>query len=260
MAFPLLEIATPRGTAGPRSMYCEFAPPAGMRGMIVCTWQGQAGWARQLRLLPDGCVDLVWDGDAVTIVGARPGPARFTLTETACNVGLRLRAGAAGGILGWPAHELPSHGIGLGSLWPAQAALVEAELRSCTSLSSRREALADMITRRVEGGNEPDRHILAAVTYLAAGAALDSLPSTVGLSARELRRRFRTNLGFGAKAFQRVVRFRDLVLHLRGAAGNQLAFAELAAEFGYSDQAHLSRDCRKLSGSTPAALAALCAT
>ena len=73
-----------------------------------------------------------------------------------------------------------------------------------------------------------------------------------GLSERQLRRRFVDAVGYGPKTLARVLRFqRFLAL---AAHGRDLGASALDA--GYADQAHLTRECRRLSGRTPAELVA----
>ncbi len=67
------------------------------------------------------------------------------------------------------------------------------------------------------------------------------------VSERRLRRRFVQAVGYGPATYLRVSRFQRAVAlapHVRG-------LAALAAAAGYADQAHLSRDCRALTGLTP---------
>ena len=100
--------------------------------------------------------------------------------------------------------------------------------------------------------------MLAAARALQAGASVPATAREASVSPRELRRRFHTHLGYGPKAFARVVRFRRFVSQLRTTTTAQLSLARLAAELGYADQAHLSLECRLLSGSTPSDLAVRC--
>jgi AraC-like DNA-binding protein len=131
-------------------------------------------------------------------------------------------------------------------------------LRRCTSASAQRETLECAIARRLDCGHHPDRTVLAAVPALEAGAGIAAAACDAGVSPRELRRRFHYHLGYGPKAFGRVVRFQGFVSHLCAQTGSWCSLAELAAEFGYADQAHLTRECRALSASTPGELAACC--
>ncbi|HKO90058.1 MAG TPA: helix-turn-helix domain-containing protein, partial [Polyangiaceae bacterium] len=64
---------------------------------------------------------------------------------------------------------------------------------------------------------------------------------------RELQRAARRWLGMTSKAFLRIVRVRAA----REAIRKGLPFAVVAAELGYADQAHLTREVRDLLGVTP---------
>jgi AraC-like DNA-binding protein len=66
----------------------------------------------------------------------------------------------------------------------------------------------------------------------------------------QLRRRFLAEVGMGPKALQRTLRFQGY-LALAQAATHASRVADLAAEAGYADHAHQSRECLRLTGLTP---------
>ncbi|MFV0258052.1 MAG: helix-turn-helix domain-containing protein [Acidimicrobiales bacterium] len=72
------------------------------------------------------------------------------------------------------------------------------------------------------------------------------LASEVGMGRRQLTERFRREYGITVKQAFRLTRFE----HARRVAARR-GLAAAAAEAGYSDQAHLSRDWRQLGGRTP---------
>jgi AraC-like DNA-binding protein len=76
--------------------------------------------------------------------------------------------------------------------------------------------------------------------------------SAAGVSERQLERLFDERVGYGPKVFARVVRLERSVRALRGSIAS---WARLAADCGYSDQAHLVREFRALAGVTPAVFA-----
>jgi transcriptional regulator GlxA family with amidase domain len=89
----------------------------------------------------------------------------------------------------------------------------------------------------------------AATALLAAGTAgVADVADRVYVSERQLERRFADRIGYGPKTFQRVARFQRAVGELRR-DGAELARA--AASAGYADQAHLTRESRRLSGLSP---------
>jgi AraC-like DNA-binding protein len=74
------------------------------------------------------------------------------------------------------------------------------------------------------------------------------LMRTLSMSERTLRRRFEQSFGYGPKTLDRILRYQRF---LRLARGSRQPTAIQAAEAGYADQAHLVRECRRMTGSTP---------
>jgi AraC-like DNA-binding protein len=72
----------------------------------------------------------------------------------------------------------------------------------------------------------------------------------VGVSERTLRRGFLEWIGGAPKPFLRALRVREAARRAQGPH----TLAEIAAELGFADQAHLSREMRELWGTTPARL------
>jgi len=92
---------------------------------------------------------------------------------------------------------------------------------------------------------------------LRAGGALrvSALAAGTGWSGRHLTSRFRAEIGLTPKAAARVIRFdraRKLLVHkLADGAERAYFLADLAADCGYFDQAHLAREFRALAGCPP---------
>jgi AraC-like DNA-binding protein len=73
---------------------------------------------------------------------------------------------------------------------------------------------------------------------------------TLGVGGRRLQQLFHEQVGLSAKAVSRLARLQWVLRALRRAAPPR-SWAELAAEGGYSDQAHLANEFRALSGLSP---------
>jgi AraC-like DNA-binding protein len=127
-------------------------------------------------------------------------------------------------------------------------------------------ALVQAVRLRLRAAERVDPLARAAALGLAApGARVAAVGDALGISERQLRRRFADAVGYGPKTLARVLRFqRFLALAARDEpAGSGLAarggtgdLAGLAFAAGYADQAHLTRECRQLSGHTPGELLA----
>jgi AraC-like DNA-binding protein len=235
-------------------VYREFAPPPEIASAVRCGWQGRAGWARSLRVLPDGCADLVWNGHELAIVTTAGAPLRLWLPDSAGTAGLRLRCGAAGSLLGQAMSELPAGVTPLSALWGGSALRAEEKLAGCGTSEAAGSVLASVVADRLRQGFEPDRVVLAAVRGLRSGSGAGGVAARLGISERGLRRHLGHEVGFGPKQVQRVLRFQRFVRRAVALSAGRMSLAGVAAELGYADQSHLGRECLRLSGSSPGAL------
>jgi AraC-like DNA-binding protein len=241
---------------GPRwSVYREFPPVPEVAAAVACTWHGRAGWARTLRILPDGCVDLVWDGRGLTVVATAGEPLRWWLPATARTTGARLRCGGAGTVLGQRMSELPPGATPLAQLWGEPARRAEELLASDPSPTAQRRVLESLVAGRLRAGFEPSRLALEAVRELgSSGARIAHLADRVGTSERSLRRWLRDEVGYGPKQMHRIIRFHRFLRRVPRLALGRTSLADVAAELGYADQSHLGRECRRFAGSAPGAV------
>jgi AraC-like DNA-binding protein len=202
-------------------------------------------------VLPDACADLIWQrGAGAFIAGPDTGPAPAALPPGTVLVGVRLRPGAGGPALGFPLTELRDQRVDLTDVLPELAKQLPGDL-------SPGEALGRLtaMTARMASRGPPDRLVSQAARRLAApGGRTGELAWDLGVSERQLRRRCLDAVGYGPKTLQRVLRFRRFVTRLDAAAGRP-DLAAIAADAGYADQAHLTRESVRLAGLPPAALA-----
>ena len=84
--------------------YREFPPPPQLRELVECAWVVD-GPPEPVRVLPDGCMDLIRMFGRVVVAG--PDTAAFVDARgREPFVGLRFRPGALPRLLGVPAAEL----------------------------------------------------------------------------------------------------------------------------------------------------------
>ncbi|MNY46150.1 HTH-type transcriptional activator Btr [compost metagenome] len=75
------------------------------------------------------------------------------------------------------------------------------------------------------------------------------LSTEIGLSQRQLSRRFQENIGLSPKAYLRVSRFVQSLQHLKKYP--LISLTEVAYQSGYYDQAHFIRDYKVYTGHSP---------
>ena len=248
------------GAELPASTYREWPPPAALASHVLCVWSqtiGEGVVLRHHRVLPDGCADIVWIGTAPAVVaGPATGAVVVPLRPRTTVVGVRLRPGAAGALLGLPASELIDRDTPLRDLWGAGADALAERIGEPPAIAAKLAALEAALAGRLATTPPPDRTIAAAVRWLArhpAGRVTD-LARFLDLGERRLHRRFAAAVGYGPKTFQRVLRLqRVLALAGRGPRP-EMPLATLAAAAGFADQAHMSRELQALTGRSPGTL------
>jgi AraC-like DNA-binding protein len=218
-----------------------------------CTWEQRTPVAREQRIVPDACVDLIWSGERLTIAGPDTRARIVALGPNTRIVAVRLRPGVAGAVLRLPASELkdvaPDAGDVLGRDWGE--ALLDALLRTADAREVYAGAGNDphaimlgAIERRA--GSGPDPLVRAAVAALdRPHARVAAVAAEIGVSARQLQRRVTDAVGYGPKMLARVLRFRRLQ------ALPAAPLVELALDAGYADQAHMTAEVTYLAGISP---------
>lgn len=223
--------------------YREYRPPVGLEFVVACMWELEPAEDRVQRVVPDGCVDLIWLAEReLVIAGADTGPRSVALPAAIRSSGIRLRPGAAGAVLGMPASELRDREVDAALVWGDQAARLREAVADATAVR-RLRLLADAVARR---GAEPDVLVLAAARRLAApGARVACVAAELGFSERQLHRRVLGAVGYGPKMLARVARLRRLV------ALKDDSLPSRALDAGYASQAHMNAEVRRLTGLTP---------
>ncbi len=240
-------------------MYRELPPPPRLARHIACLWVQTVGpRARVHRVVPDACADVLSiAGGAPFVVGPASGAALVRLPAGAVVVGARFRPGRAPAALGAPADALLDRDVALEDLWgrPVAARLHEALLAEA-SVEGKIAALAEVVAARLAAPAAIDPLVAAGVAWLARrpGRPVDDLARAVGLGGRQLLRRFQAAVGYGPKRLQRVLRLQRLLVLARPPGKRSLA--SLAADAGYVDQAHMTREVVALAGLPPRPLLA----
>jgi AraC-like DNA-binding protein len=202
---------------------------------VVAWWSVTGVGEREKRILPDGCLDIIWQDGRVFVAGpdttaqlgcAAPGSRMFAL---------RFGAGTGPGVLGLPASELVDRQVPLDALWPAAAV---------RPLSEAADPLAALVAAARRRWSEPDPVSLALASAARRGQPVSAVASRCGLSPRQLQRRSNAAYGYGPKVLERIFRMQRAV----GLARRGSSFASVSAAAGYADQAHLAREVRAMAG------------
>ena len=233
----------------------ERLPALFLRESFASVWMHrmpEAG-APPIVITPDATIDLQWiDGD-FRIAGPDKDPQTENLPAGSTVIGFRFHVAAAARWLNLPASEILGLRLPLSDIWGRRARLLSDRVRRWDDLAELLESLEAAIAHHDSPRQPVDPHMRAAHGLIERGSPpgvslVPWLGRALATSERTLRRRFDESFGYGPKTLDRLLRFQRF---RRLSARSGASVAVLAAEAGYADQAHLVRESRRLTGSTP---------
>ena len=209
----------------------------------------------RVRVIPDGLVDLVFDLDTAEahVAGVARDPFEATHVRVTHLLGVALRPGAAAPLLGVPVGALDTGWQPLAALVGEVATALAARLRDLPGIEPRLALLESFLLARLGGVDPRVTRALDAIAASDGDIGVARLGRHSGASPRNLHRLFHEWVGVAHKRFARIVRAQAALRRLRQRPPPDLA--SLAIELGFSDQAHLSRELRALTGLPPTQLA-----
>lgn len=244
--------------------YLERPPAPRLAGLVATTWVQRIPPGSPVypqRHLPTGGVELHCRvGFEPRVAGALTGPRLELLPPGSTVVGLRFRPGAAAAVLGRPVADLTDLVVDAVDLWGTAAAAAGERVAAATTDEAAVGALQDLVAAAVgrTGATAPEPLLAEAARRLQPwhGAEVRAVGTELYVSERGFRRHCLAGVGVGPKALQRILRFQAFLARSQAelAAGREPAgdgLARLAVDTGYADQAHLTRECVRLTGETP---------
>ena len=228
--------------------YREIAPPAALRRHVECAWSlTTGGGIAGHRVPPDGCLDIVYSREeGLRAVGTMTVEQRFDYGADATIVGVRFRPGMAGQFLGAAPEELTDATVPLEDIWGRAGRALAGQLEDARDAAS----LILGQLRQPVGPPGPVQRAIEAIAAAHGNVDLENIARQANLSPRQFRRRCLEESGLTPKHLCRVLRFR----YACSRAARQTDWADIAADAGYFDQAHLIRDFREFTRQTPVAV------
>ncbi|MDO7845731.1 helix-turn-helix domain-containing protein [Hymenobacter sp. M29] len=248
----------------------EFAPPAALQDTIKCFWYDRINLGAapsSFEVQPDGYAEIIFYFGSPCSIATKQGwqalpspfmvgllnqPVHFCAQNQLEIIAIRCFPWTVFELLG-----LPAGNDGVRTVEHPIAQL-HAKLAKRMQAGKLDEALAEVEQYFLNNQQETTNNQLLSKAGGAMRAAGGTLPvSQVAAAAhatvRTLERRFKQASGYTVKDVSGLMRFEQVRNHLWQHPAASLA--GLAHELGYTDQAHLSREFKRYSGTTPAAFA-----
>lgn len=250
--------------AAPRSnplQFRRFYPGPRVSAFVRNFWalriHTDARVPKPLRIVPDGCIDIVFGRAGPTddykgrVAGMMTRPIIEELSGHVDFLGVRFAPGGFGHFFTVPPGELTDQVVPLESLSTSLATAMR--LSDADSIREQLALLEADLVQRLRPGRDDSAlaRILATIRANKGDVAITQLARAAGWSPRHLRRAFRDSVGVGPKVFCRIVRFKHALRALRGS--RRPDFLRICLDAGYYDQAHFIHDFRSFYGSTPSA-------
>jgi AraC-like DNA-binding protein len=243
------------------------APPPALADSVKAIWCAH-GTRQEFEspepIVPDGCVELIFNlGEPFInaetgerqphdlLAGQMTRPVVALPTGDVDLIGVRFQTGRAGAALRIPMWELQDQLIA-GSDVMRGLDRVADRLRGA-SHGERLQRLSDQLAAQLgatdEGAMANVDYALTMIDASRGTVTMGHIAKRIGISRRHLERQFRDRVGLGAKHVARITRIHAALNLLQQRP--PMSGAEIAAACGYSDQAHLIRECQALTGQTP---------
>ena len=253
--------------------YQEFHPEAPLNSFIECFWTLRdlaPAESQPERILPDGCAEIILNfGDRFLqhgpnrrvlqpryfFVGQITGPMLISPTGTVNLIGIRFHPGGTKALLRLDLDQTTNEVVDLGDSREWFPSEWLDRLVNLRSIEDRLSLLESLLCLRLQGvpSDMTTLRLARKIVKHHGVISIDELSRAAGISGRQLERRFRREVGLGPKMLGRILRFQHV---FRAVEHDDPAWATLAVECGYYDQAHLIRDFRQFADQTPAALIA----
>jgi len=225
-------------------------------------WDLPDGVSHTQEVLSHPVVNIVFERDASVVEGVQRQRGSQVLEGRGIVLGVMFQAGGFAPFLDGPLTAITDVSQPFVKLFGPAGAELEAtvvDALAADALSPAIEAIEGFFAERAPTTPHPGEDLSRAVELAAADPTMvrvADLARAVGVGERQLQRLFAEHVGVNPKWVIR--RYRLYEAADAAAKGGDVNWARLAADLGYSDQAHLTREFTKAIGVPPDRYARAC--
>jgi AraC-like DNA-binding protein len=176
--------------------------------------------------------------------GARIEPILIDTAHQRDICGVSFAVGGQRPFFGMPASEVCGRVLNLSDVWGGYASLLRERLLEADDAEAQLDVLESALLERGASFDQ-SQDVQFACRALERGASVRAVGDRLGLTPRRLIGLFRAHLGFPPKMFARLARFQAVL------RASKTPWVDIAAANGFADQAHMIREFRFFSGSSP---------
>lgn len=240
---------------------------------VICSMESDTYTdTSSFRVLPDTCVELfinfnnnqdsfttvrghrIFDTSQSFVISRMSDFMDIQLTNTTRFISICFYPSTAYLFFQLPMSEVANNLTNLHDLWKTEAKKLEEEIQQVRTNEQKVLAAQQHLLKQLRR-NKTDKTINYCMqTLKKANSAFSvaELANKVGVSQRQLSRKFNQCLGLSTKEFIHVSRFIGSLTHLKRYPA--ISLTDVAYASGYYDQAHFIHDYKTFTGLTPSAL------
>jgi AraC-like DNA-binding protein len=234
-------------------MYREIQPIGRLAQFVECFWMSQPDIQTpetgEIRVVPDGCIDLIFDAtpgmENAFWVGTMTTSLCLNGTASRSLLGIRFHPGGARQFLPCSAAELVNQRAPIRDLTPNIAMILESLVTQSSPVKILCKWLESQVTPTTTSSLVSEIH--RRIRY---DKKISQITDEMGYSRQYLNRIMNDVVGIDLKRFSRILRMRKLIAFLTHSK-TPVNWSECAVCFGFYDQSHLINEFKDLVGINP---------
>ena len=236
-------------------MYQEYRPNILLSPYIETYWvnndfiQGE----QTIRILPDGCVDILFNWDAASftpyIIGTQTAYLDVTYQHRIRMMGIRFRPCGVTAFTRVPISEITNVKVDISLLETIFDSSFFEKLLEVADEINKIAYIDSYFTKLLNQTFAVDKQIILATNQIIETKGrqpIGEILNTVCLSQRQLERKFKAVVGVTPKAFSSIIRLEN-TKKIIDTSPNESLFS-IALTCGYYDHAHFIREHKRLAG------------
>ena len=242
--------------------YREFVPCRALQPYVVCYWVSKTdsfnNQAIESRIIPDGCMDIVFNmteiekGKGGLICGLMTSPEVMIVKEVREFIGIRFWPAGIIPFLGYSAADFRDQLIPMEDILGKNALDISEKIGNVKRIEEQIMLIEEWLKNllpHVQEINPFIKNVLLAIYRDKGIISVKKLSEELNISQRHLSRKFNEWVGANAKTFSNIIRFQNTIHQLN--QRNHIDYLEIALNNGYYDQAHFIKEFKYLYGKTP---------
>lgn len=245
-------------------IYQEYQPNQSLLPYIETYWtaSGCSEQDEKHKILPDGCVDIIFSLTDNTqfglepyvpnLIGAMTTYSEGSYTNIVDMVGIRFKPAGITAFTKLPINQVSDCRLNCNLIETIFDEQFYACLPEKTSAKERIAHIDLYLTQKLRQAFVLKQQIVFSVVLIQntkGQLSLKQVADEVCLSLRHFEREFKFTVGISPKKFSRIVKFKHTLTYLK--TQREKSLFDIALDCGYFDKAHLIKDFKTLSGNSP---------